>query len=121
MRLLQGLKKTLQTVIFVVYALLTQGWQALGIIVMAILNNRPWECLFMFLGFIIGRHFFGKTYHAKSMLVCTFLTWGVFWFLTSTVPSFNVSVTIPCIFGICLAYSLSLIAELLERGKQCDR
>ena len=118
MQFLQVLKKTLQTVIFVVYALLTQGWQALGIIVISVLNDRPWECLFIFLGFIAGRHFFGKTYHAASMFICTILTWVVFWFLTSAVPSFSVSVTIPCIFGICLAYVLSLIAELIERGNQ---
>lgn len=114
MQILQVLKKTVKTLIFVVYMLVTQGWQALGIVVIAVLNNRPWECVFIFLGFVIGRHFFGKTYHASSMYICTVITWAVFYILTSSVPSFNVSVTMPCVFGLCLAYVLSLIGE---RGK----
>jgi len=116
MQILQVLKRTMSTVLFVSYVLLTQGWQALGIIVIAILNDRPWECIFIFLGFIIGRHFFGKTYHAPTMWLCTIITWGVFYVLTASVPSFSISITIPCIFGISLAYALSVITEYIERG-----
>lgn len=121
MQIFQILKKTLKTIIFVMYALLTQGWQALGIIVIAVLNNRPWECLFIFLGFIVGRYFFGKTYHAPTMWLCTIITWVTFYFLTSAVPSFSVSITLPCIFGIVLAYILSIIGEYLEGGKFNDK
>ncbi|MFW9973097.1 MAG: accessory gene regulator B family protein [Candidatus Odinarchaeota archaeon] len=119
MQILQTLKKNFKeitkTAIFVLYILITQGWQALGVIIIAIFNNRPWECLFIFIGFIIGRHFFGKTYHAPTMFICTILTWIVFYFLTSSVPSFSISITIPCIFGISLSYILSMIAEYIER------
>jgi len=116
MQLLQVVKRTLGTALFVIYAILTQGWQALGVVIIAIFNNRPWECIFIFMGFVAGRHFFGKTYHAPSMTICTILTWVVFYFLTSAVPSFSVSITIPCIFGICLAYVLSLIGDYMEEG-----
>jgi len=114
MQFLQILKRTLATALFVSYSLLVQGWQALGIVIIAILNNRPWECVFIFLGFIAGRKFFGRTYHAPTMNICTILTWVVFYFLTSAVPSFSVSITIPCIFGICLAYILSIIGDYME-------
>ena len=116
MQLLQVVKRTLATALFVIYALLTQGWQALGIVIISILNNRPWECIFIFLGFVAGRKFFGNTYHAPTMNICTILTWVVFYFLTSAVPSFSVSITFPCIFGICLAYVLSLIGDYIEEG-----
>ena len=116
MQFLQVIKRTLGTALFVAYVILTQGWQALGIIVIAILNNRPWECIFIFLGFVAGRKFFGNTYHAPTMNICTILTWAVFYFLTAAVPSFSISITIPCIFGIVLAYALSIISDYIEGG-----
>ena len=106
MQILKVLKKTMETSLFVTYVLVTQGWQALGIIVIAILNDRPWECIFIFLGFIVGRYFFGKTYHAPTMWTCTIITWIVFYVLTASVPSFSISITIPCIFGISLSYAI---------------
>lgn len=115
MQFLQVIKNILKTAIFVLYIIITQGWQALGIITIAVLNNRPWECLFIFLGFIIGRRFFGKTYHAPTMFMCTILTWIIFYFLIASVPSFSISITIPCIFGISLSYILSIIGEYTER------
>jgi hypothetical protein len=117
MQFLQIIKKTLSTFLFVAYMLLTQGWQALGIVIIAILNDRPWECIFIFIGFIAGRRFFGKTYHAPTMNICTVLTWVTFYFLTSAVPSFSISITMPCIFGICLAFILSIIGEYLEKER----
>lgn len=116
MRVFNVLIKSLKTASFVLFVILTQGWQALGIIAISLINDRPWECLFIFFGFIVGRRFFGKTYHAPTLTICTILTWVVFYFLTSAVPSFSVSITIPCIFGICLSYILSIIGEYLERG-----
>lgn len=121
MQFLQIVKSTLGTAAFVLYILITQGWQTLGIIVIAVLNNRPWECLFIVLGFLIGRLFFGRTYHAPTMSICTVITWAVFYFLTSAVPSFNISITIPCIFGIFLAYTLSIIGEHIERMDSNDK
>jgi hypothetical protein len=117
MQIFQNLNTILKTSIFVIYMILTQFWQAFGIIIIAIINNRPWECIFIFLGFIIGRIFFGKTYHVPTMIGCTILTWVVFYFLTSAVPSFGISITVPCIFGICLAYALAIMGEYAERGK----
>ena len=110
----------IKTIVWVVYIILTQAWQVLGILVIAIINNRPWECLFIILGFLTGRMFFDKTYHAPTMFICTILTWLVFYFLTAAVPSFAVSITLPSIFGISLAYALSLISELIERRNSDD-
>ena len=50
------------------------------------------------------------------MNICTILTWAVFYFLTAAVPSFSISITIPCIFGIVLAYALSIISDYIEGG-----
>lgn len=117
MQIFQILKNTLKTFIWVIYIIVTQTWQALGILVISIINNRPWECLFILIGFLVGRLFFGKTYHAPTMFICTILTWIIFYVLTASVPSFGVSITLPCIFGVILAYILSIIGEYLERGK----
>jgi len=115
MQFLQHVKDFLKTASFVLFVIITQGWQALGIIFISILNNRPWECLFIFIGFVMGRHFFGKSYHAPSLWVCTIITWGVFYFLTSAIPTFQVSVTLPCVFGVGLAYALSRINDFTEQ------
>ena len=120
MQIFQTLKDSLKTAIFVLFVIITQGWQAFGIIVIAIYNNRPWECLFIFVGFVIGRKFFGETYHAPTLIICTLITWVTFYFLTSAVPNFRISITIPCIFGISLAYILSIIGEYAERVKRYE-
>jgi len=110
MQVFQSLKELLKTFVWVIYIIVTQTWQALGILAISIINNRPWECLFIVLGFLVGRIFFGKTYHAPTMFICTILTWIIFYFLTSAVPTFSISITLPSIFGAFLAYALSIIS-----------
>lgn len=114
MRFLQRIKEFGEILLWVAYIIFTQGWQALGILVIAILNNKPWECLFILVGFWIGRMFFGTTYHAPTMFACTMLTWIIFYLLIVSVPSFETSITLPAIFGIFLAYILSWINKFLE-------
>jgi hypothetical protein len=116
MRFLQGLSSWVKTAAYVIFVIATQGWQAAGVIAIAIYNNRPWECLFIFLGFVVGRRFFGTTYHAPSLWVCTIITWVTFYFLTAACPSFHVSISIPCILGVILAFALSKIADLIKGG-----
>lgn len=118
MQIFQGIKRNIfdlvGTAAFVLYILATQGWQTFGIIVIAVYNNRPWECLFIFIGFFIGREFFGKTYHAPTMWACTIFTWISFYILTSSVPTFSISITLPCIYGLCLSYVLALIGDYVS-------
>lgn len=110
MQVFQNLKELFKTFTWVIYIIVTQTWQALGILVISIINNRPWECLFILVGFLVGRLFFGKTYHAPTMFICTILTWVIFYFLTAAVPTFSVSITLPAIFGVFLSYALSIIS-----------
>jgi len=117
MQILLFLKSIAKTAIFVLYTIVVQGWQVLGVVVIALINKRPWECLFIFIGFFVGRMFFGKSYHSKTLLACTAATWTSFYFLTSAVPSFHLSITLPCIMGVCFAFALSYISELIEREK----
>lgn len=117
MQLFHELKEILKIAGYVFFVILTQGWQALGVIAIAIFNNRPWECLFIFIGFLIGRKFFGRTYHAPTLTLCTIITWITFYFLTSAVPSFQISITIPSIMGVSLAYVLSIVSDYIERMK----
>jgi len=117
MQILQSIKSIAKTLVYVLFTVLVQFGQALGVLCIAIINNRPWECLFIFVGFAVGRKFFGNTYHAPSLWLCTIITWTAFYFLTSAVPSFGLSITLPCVFGVCLAYVLSIIGEYLEGRK----
>lgn len=110
----QHVKKFFVTFVYVLFVIITQFWQALGIVAIAVINKRPFECIFIFLGFVIGRKFFGNSYHASSLWLCTLITWTVFYVLTASVPSFHVSMTLPSIFGLILAYILSLIPDILK-------
>ncbi len=112
------LHKFLMDCLFVVTVIIVQGYQTLGILAISVLNNRPWECLFIILGFMLGRQFVGTTYHAKSVAICTVITWGLFYVLTSSVPSFAVSITIPSLYGIFVAYILSIFGEYQELKKK---
>jgi accessory gene regulator protein AgrB len=120
MQIFQGLKSWGKTFLYVVVAIITQFWQLAGVVVISLYNNRPRECLFLLIGFWIGRRFFGDTYHAPTMVICTIITWVTFYFLTSGVPSFHISITMPCIFGVLLAFALSTVSGLIERGKKDD-
>ena len=117
---MQIIRKILKNILYVITVIIVQGWQSLGVVVIAILNDRPWECLFIFIGFVMGRSLFGSSYHAKSVIVCTLITWTVFYFLTSSVPSFKVSITIPCILGLSVSYMLVHIGRYIEMLKECE-
>jgi len=118
MRFLQGLKSWAGTFLYVLWVIILQFWQLAGVVGIAIYNDRPFECLFLLIGFWVGRHFFDTTYHAPTMVICTLLTWGTFYFLTAGVPSFHVSFTITTLFGISLAFVLYIISEYLEGRKK---
>lgn len=117
MRFLRGVKDWAKTFAYVLYIIVTQCWQLAGVVVIAIYNDRPWECLFLFIGFKIGQKFFGKTYHAPTMMLCTLITWVTFYFMTAALPSFHISYTLPCVFGVVLAFALSVISGLIEKEK----
>jgi len=111
------LKDSAINVGYVLFFVITQMWQLCGIVAIAILNDAPWQCVAICFSFLLSKHYFKTKYHAKSLWACTLITWTIFYFLTSAVPPLYVSITIPGVMGVALAFIASCIADLIERSK----
>lgn len=104
-----------QGLVYYSIMIFTQLFQFSGVLVISILNSAVFEFVGLYLGLIIGRIIFRKSWHSKSIIVCTILTFIIFYFLTrGTLPT-NVSITCSFLLGVILAYILYLLAELEER------
>lgn len=106
-----------EKILFTIFVIVTQGLQFLAVYSIAFLNQRAIEFLFIFLSFQFNRMIFGKSYHADKLSKCTLMTLVIFYFLTSGVFSFNVSLFMAPLFGVYLSYLLNQIQELIDNQK----
>lgn len=92
-----------------------QLFQLAGVVLISIINKALYEFIGIYLGLIMGRIIFGKGWHAKTIFICSFLTFTVFFFLTrGSLPS-DVSISCSYLLGIILAFILYIFAELEEK------
>lgn len=85
------------------------------VVAIAVINDAVFEFVGLYLGLITGKIVFKKSWHAKSILVCSLLTFVIFFFLTRTALPPNISITCSFLLGIVFAYVLYLLSELEER------
>ena len=104
-----------QKLVYYTILISIQLFQLGCVIGIAVLNNAVFEFIGMYLGFIIGRIVFRKSWHSKSLLICSILTFTIFFFLTRASLPLNISISCSLLLGIILAYVLYLFAELEER------
>lgn len=110
------IKQLLKTIIINTFMIIQYAWQFMGIIVLSILENRPWELSFILIGFWIGKFYFGTTnVHAPSFAICTAITWSVFWVLLSTSPSFGTSMLLPACLGVLSQYGTMIFADVMSQ------
>jgi hypothetical protein len=117
MQTLRFLKDSAINVGYILFYIITQMIQLAGVVLISIWNDAPWQCIAICLGFLLAKHYSGTQYHAKSMYACSAITWVAFYFLTAAVPPFYISITIPGVMGVALAFVTSWIADLLEGRK----
>lgn len=104
-----------QGLVYYSIVVLTQLFQLSCVVMISIINDAVFEFVGIYLGLIIGRIVFRKSWHSKSILMCSLITFIIFFFLTrGTLPA-NVSITCSFLLGFALAYVLYLLAELEER------
>lgn len=111
---MQLLKKLVIKIPLYIFIAITQAFQMLGVAVIAIINNRPIECIIIYISLIVSRNLFGKSFHAKTYWTCTLVSWTSFYFLTSGVLPLNISITCSVLFGVGLSYFMHHVAYYLE-------
>ena len=111
---MQVLKKLIIRIPLYIFIAITQAFQMLGVAVIAIINNRPIECIIIYISLIVSRNLFGNSFHAKTYWVCTLVSWISFYFLTSGVLPLSVSITCSVLFGVGLSYFMHHVAHYLE-------
>lgn len=104
-----------QGLVYYSIVVLTQLFQLSCVIMIAVINNAVYEFVGIYLGLITGRIVFRKSWHSKSILVCSLITFVIFYFLTRGTLPVGVSITCSYLLGVVLAYVLYLLAELEER------
>lgn len=111
---MQVFQKLIKRIPLYVFIAITQAFQMLGVGVIAFINNRPIECLIIYICFIITRKLFGNSFHAKTYWCCTLITWFVFWLLTSSVMPLSISISCAPLFGVGLSYFMHHVAYYFE-------
>lgn len=104
-----------QKIIFWIVMISIQLFQMTGVILISYLNNKIFEAVCIYIGMVVGRICFRKSWHADSLIVCTLATWGVYYFLTcGTLPT-NISIFCSIILGFGLSYVLYVLAVWKEK------
>jgi hypothetical protein len=85
------------------------------VILVSSLNNAIFQFVGIYLGLIVGRIIFRKSWHSKSVIVCSIMTFTIFFFLTRAALPPNISISCSVFLGIVLAFVLYAFAELEER------
>ena len=104
-------------VLFVIFVMMVQLIQFLGVYSIALLNNRAIEFIFIFLSFQVNRAIFGTSYHSDSLTKCTLLSLFIFYLLPKGVLPVNISIFTCVLFGVYLAFILHYIKELIDNQK----
>ena len=111
---MQVFKKLIIKIPLYIFIVITQAFQLLGVALIAIINNRPIECIIIYLSLVISRNLFGKSFHAKTYWICTLVSWISFYFLTSGVLPLSISITSSVLFGVGLSYFMHHLANYLD-------
>jgi hypothetical protein len=120
------LHKIVATFIRVFLTLTIQIFQVVVIGGYAIYIERPFEFIFIFVGFQIGRTKNEHNYHALTVGACTLISLISFGVACKIVPDIGTSLIIQMPMGAALAFGFSLFEEArqkygwLERNKDGD-
>lgn len=104
-----------QKLVYYGILLLIQLFQLTGVVIISLINNAFYEFIGIYLGLIVGRIIFRKSWHSRSILICSFITFITFFLLTRASLPVNTSITCSYLLGILLAFILYIFAELEEK------
>lgn len=103
-----------QKLVYIGLMICMQSFQLGGVILIAILNNAFFEFIGMYIGFVLGKTIYGKSWHASTIVGCTLTTFIVFYLLTCGTLPLSISLYCCFMFGFGLTYILYKLAILKE-------
>lgn len=95
----EKLQKTIEDIIFYGITIPIQLIQTAGVVVIAIINNAFPALSFFLIGFFFTRSILVETFHLNSTIMCTTMTWIMFFIVTALVPDIYISVFLSLLLG----------------------
>jgi len=95
----EKLQKTLEDIIFYGITIPIQLLQTAGVVVIAIINDAFPALSFFLIGFFFTRSILVETFHLNSTIMCTTMTWIMFFVVTALIPDVYVSVFLSLLLG----------------------
>jgi accessory gene regulator protein AgrB len=95
----EKLQKTLEDIIFYGITIPIQLIQTAGVVVIAIINDAFPALSFFLIGFFFTRSILVETFHLNSTIMCTTMTWIMFFVVTALIPDVYVSVFLSLLLG----------------------
>lgn len=111
----ERLQSILENVIFYAITVPIQLIQTLGVMLIAFFNDAFLPFSFFLMGFFFTRSFLGETFHFNSTVVCTTVTWLLFYLITYFIPSIYISVFLSLMLGVFVSVYMNYIVT-----KDCD-
>lgn len=115
------LHKIISTFIRVFLTLTIQIFQVVVIGGYAIYIERPFEFIFIFVGFQVGRSINKQNYHAVTVGACTVISLVSFGITCKIVPDIGTSLIIQMPMGAALAFGFSLFEEARRKYGWLER
>ena len=95
----EKLQKTLEDIIFYGITIPIQLIQTAGVVVIAIINDAFPALSFFLIGFFFTRSILVETFHLNSTIMCTTMTWIMFFVVTALIPDVYVSIFLSLLLG----------------------
>ncbi|HPE15099.1 MAG TPA: accessory gene regulator B family protein [Bacilli bacterium] len=105
----EKLQKTIENIIFYGITIPIQLFQTAGVVAIAIFNDAFPALSFFLIGFFFTRSILGESFHLNSTVMCTTMTWIIFFIVTAIIPDIYVSVFLSLLLGVGVSVVLHYI------------
>lgn len=95
----EKVQSVLEDIIFYGITIPIQLLQTAGVVVIAIINDAFPALSFFLIGFFFTRSILVETFHLNSTIMCTTMTWIMFFVITALIPDIYVSVFLSLLLG----------------------
>lgn len=95
----EKVQSVLEDIIFYGITIPIQLLQTAGVVVIAIINDAFPALSFFLIGFFFTRSILVETFHLNSTIMCTTMTWIMFFVITALIPDIYISVFLSLLLG----------------------
>ncbi len=116
----EKLQQTLENIIFYGITIPIQLIQTAGVVAIAIFNDAFPALSFFLIGFFFTRSILGESFHLNSTVMCTTMTWIIFFIVTAIIPDIYISVFLSLLLGCAVSIIMHYIVVKDEEKCQDD-